>query len=95
MAQKQPWNWATARGRDEKGLQVKCLTADAGHVWMPSYDSLPPAVRQRLAQSRFNICAACLDIAARSLASKRKTPLTLAAYFTVLGEIEREIERGA
>ena len=94
MAQKQLWNWATARGRDEQGKQVKCLTADEGHIWMPSYDRLPPAVRQRLSQSRFNICPACADIAARKLAGERKTKLSLTIYFQTIAAIEREIERG-
>jgi hypothetical protein len=41
-------------------LQVKCLTGDEGHVWIRSFDELPPAVRQRLRESPFNLCAACL-----------------------------------
>ena len=93
MAQEKPWNWATARGRDEKGLQVKCLTADEGHVWMPSYDQLPPAVRQRLSSSRHNICPACLEIAARNLARERKVKLSIGIYFMTIAAIEREIER--
>jgi hypothetical protein len=94
MAPKKPWNWATAKGRDEKGMQVKCLTSSAGHVYMPEFDQLPPAVRQRLAQSRFNICAACTDIAAHKLAGERKTKLTFGIYFATIAMIEREIERG-
>jgi hypothetical protein len=47
---------------DPDARQVKCLTADAGHVWMPDYDELPPVVRRRLANSPFNICAACMVI---------------------------------
>jgi hypothetical protein len=48
--------------RAERGdRQVKCLIASAGHEWMVGYfDRLPSAVRRRLANSRFNICAACL-----------------------------------
>jgi hypothetical protein len=41
--------------------QVKCLTGDDGHVWIGSYDRLPPKVRQRLRNSPFNLCAACLE----------------------------------
>jgi hypothetical protein len=40
--------------------QVYCLTADEGHVWIHTYDTLPVAVRRRLRNSPFNICAACL-----------------------------------
>jgi hypothetical protein len=41
--------------------QVYCLTADAGHVWIHTYDTLPVAVRRRLRNSPFNVCAACLE----------------------------------
>jgi hypothetical protein len=33
---------------------------DEGHVWIHTYDSLPPPVRLRLRNSDFNVCAACL-----------------------------------
>jgi len=49
-------------GSKEQILQVKCLTGDEGHVWIESYDELPPAVRQRLRESPFNLCAACLVV---------------------------------
>ena len=95
MAQKQPWNWATAEGQTVEGRQIKCLIASEGHLWMKGhYDHLPPAVRQRLSQSAHNICAACLDIAAHSLAKERKTKLSLGIYFATIAMIEREIERG-
>jgi hypothetical protein len=42
-------------------LQVKCYTSDEGHVWIADYDKLPPAVRRRLRESSFNLCAACLE----------------------------------
>jgi hypothetical protein len=45
---------------NETEIQVKCFTNDEGHVWIESYDSLPSAVRQRLRNSPFNLCAACL-----------------------------------
>jgi hypothetical protein len=75
-------------GRSLEGRQVKCLTADEGHVWMPSYDRLPPAVRRRLAQSPFNICAACMAIEARRAASKP----TVEVYFAVIEAIERRLQ---
>ena len=41
--------------------QTFCLIASGGHLWMRHYfDSLPLAVRQRLRNSPFNICPACL-----------------------------------
>jgi hypothetical protein len=82
------------RAADPEGRQVKCLTSDAGHIWMPSYDHLPSPVRRRLAESRFNICAACLDIDAHTAASKRgQRKPTVAIYFAVIEAIERELEQ--
>jgi len=42
--------WASGKGlrADPDGKQVRCLTADAGHVWIHAYDKLPPLVRKRL-----------------------------------------------
>jgi hypothetical protein len=74
-------------GRSLEGRQVKCLTADEGHVWMPSYDVLPPAVRRRLAQSPFNICAACMNGEAHRAASKP----TVEVYFAVIEQIEKAL----
>ena len=55
----------TMTGHSEQGGQIKCLTSSEGWEYMPDYDSLPAVVRQRLAKSPFNICAACLDIEVR------------------------------
>lgn len=66
-------NWTPTMeqtGRTLEGRQVKCLTADEGHVWMPAFDRLPAAVRRRLAASRFNICPACMDIEVHAAASR-------------------------
>ncbi len=42
-------------------LQTKCWIASEGHLWMRGhFDALPAPVRQRLRQSPFNLCAACL-----------------------------------
>jgi hypothetical protein len=70
-----------------EGRQVKCLTADAGHVWMHYFDPLPPAVRRRLAESAFNICPACMDIGAHKVAARP----TVATYFAVIAAIERKL----
>lgn len=42
-------------------LQVKCLTSDEGHLWIDSFDHMPAIVRDRLRNSPFNLCAACLE----------------------------------
>jgi hypothetical protein len=72
--------------------QVRCLTADAGHVWIHYYDALPAGVRARLRESPFNVCAACLTIEARKAAAARglRAP-TIAIYLAVLAGIERAL----
>jgi hypothetical protein len=41
--------------------QTKCWIATGGHMWMKGYfDNLPFTVRQRLRNSPFNLCSACL-----------------------------------
>jgi hypothetical protein len=41
--------------------QTRCWIATGGHLWMEGYfDTLPATVRQRLRNSPFNLCAACL-----------------------------------
>ena len=80
------------RSADRDGKQVKCLTADAGHVWIHYYDRLPPPVRHRLADSVFNICPACLWCEAKHIATRQrlKRP-TVAIYLAVLADIERQL----
>jgi hypothetical protein len=80
-------NWTKTRwqlSRDSRlsieARQVICLTADQGAVWLSAYDLLPPAVRQRLAKSAFNICPTCLTI-------ETPTP-TVATYLAVIQAIE-------
>jgi hypothetical protein len=73
---------------DLEGRQVKCLIASEGHFWMKSYfDHLPSAVRRRLANSRFNICPACMDEEAHRI--ERKPSLT--TYLAVIEAIERKL----
>jgi hypothetical protein len=80
--------WATKQ-RGEADRQIKCLTASRGHIWMRDYyDKLPAAVRRRLARSKYNICAACMDIEAHSIAGG--TP-SIADYFDVIDAIEDEL----
>jgi hypothetical protein len=55
---------------------------DAGY-----FDRLPPAVRRRLAESPFNICAACMVIDAHKVAARP----TVATYFNVIAAIEKKL----
>jgi hypothetical protein len=41
------------------------MTFDDGYVWVHSLDDLPPLVRRRLADARFNICPTCIAIETR------------------------------
>jgi hypothetical protein len=73
---------------DLEGRQVKCLIASEGHLWMRGYfDRFPAAVRQRLAESAFNICPACLDGEARRVERKP----SMATYLAVIEAIEQEL----
>jgi hypothetical protein len=83
------WAPTMEQRADLDGRQVKCLTADAGHVWMHYFDPLPPVVRRRLAESCFNICPACMDIEAHKTASRP----TVETYFSVIEEIERKLKQ--
>jgi hypothetical protein len=82
------WSGSIEQRSDPKGRQVKCLTSDEGHVWMPNYDRLPPAVRHRLAESPFNLCAACVDIEAHRVARRRPS---LNTYLAVIRAIEEKL----
>ena len=84
------WTPTMEQRADLDGRQVKCLIASEGHLWMRSYfDRFPSAVRRRLANSPFNICAACMDIEAHRLAARP----TVATYFSVIAAIEQKLAR--
>jgi hypothetical protein len=83
-------DWKPNMKRPVADLEVRCLTNDAGHVWMHYFDPLPPAVRRRLAESRFNICPACMHLEACKLASQRNQP-TVSTYFAVIEAIEQKL----
>jgi hypothetical protein len=87
-------DWGLAnRARDEQGQQVKCLNTNPGWRWMRSYfDRLPAVVRQRLSDSRFNICAACMTIEAMRIASERGVRLSVKIYIETIEAIEKEME---
>lgn len=40
--------------------QDLCLIGDEGHLYMYVFDEMPRPVRERLRQSPFNLCCACL-----------------------------------
>jgi hypothetical protein len=87
--------WKSGKGLriDPDGKQVRCLTADEGHVWMHCHDRLPPLVRRRLAESAFNLCPACMDIEAHHVAAARglRRP-TVRIYLDVIDAIERQLD---
>ena len=80
--------WGSSRMARLDGRQVKCCTYDPGAVWIHTIDNLPPLVRRRLADARFNICPTCVDIDTRS----NGTP-SLKLYFAVIDAIERTLDR--
>jgi hypothetical protein len=83
------------RAKDRAGEQVKCLTADAGHVWIHYYDRLPPPVRHRLAEGVFNICPACVWCEAKRIAGARRLRQpSVAVYLAVIADIERQLNEG-
>ena len=74
--------------------QVKCLIASEGHLWMCDwFDEFPPEVRERLANSRHNICPACMGDEAHMLARQRgeRRP-SMATYFMMIERIERQLD---
>jgi hypothetical protein len=93
VKRKTDWTPTMEQRAGLEGRQVKCLTASEGHLWMRDYhDQFPKAVRQRLAASPFNICAACLDIEVREQAQRgRETNPTAAAYLAAIARIERKL----
>lgn len=40
--------------------QTNCLQQDEGWLHMDHYDDMGPKVRQRMRESPFNLCAACV-----------------------------------
>jgi hypothetical protein len=84
--------WSPAMGSRVGGAdakQVKCLIASAGHEWMCCYfDRLPASVRRRLAESRHNVCAACLT----EEAERQEPRPSVATFIRVLVEIELQLD---
>ena len=80
--------WSSKRMAVLDGRQVRCTTFDEGSVWIHGLDKLPPPVRRRLANSRFNICPTCV-----AMDTRRNGAPTLKLYFAVIEAIERTLER--
>jgi len=76
-------------GHSRQGDQILCLIASDGWQFMPDYDALPAIVRRRLASSRYNLCAACVEIEARTRA---RSP-TVKTFLEVIVAIERQLDR--
>ena len=79
----------------EDVLQVKCFISDEGHVWISSYDKLPATVRQRLRNSPFNLCAACLMAYVLPKVKRRHPNLTREKQLFAAVEImEEQVRKG-
>ena len=88
---KSGWTPTMEQRADLEGRQVKCLIASEGHLWMRGYfDRLPPVVRHRLADSRFNICPACMDEEARRVASRPTASIYCAAIDLIKQKLAQE-----
>ena len=79
--------WGSKRMATLDGRQVRCTTFDEGSVWIHGLDNLPPLIRQRLANSRFNICPTCVAMDV----DRNGTP-SLKLYLAVIDAIERVLD---
>jgi hypothetical protein len=80
-------------GNDEID-QVYCLTADDGRVWIHVFDTLPVAVRRRLRNSPFNLCAACLvTFVLPEVRSNHPKLSREKALFAAIGVMEARVRR--
>jgi hypothetical protein len=84
------WSSTMMHHSSQNAQQVYCTTGDQGSEWISGLDDLPPPVRRRLAESRFNICPTCVDMEARRNTRGRKRP-TISTFFDVIEAIERRL----
>ena len=77
---------------DREVEQTRCRISNEGHLWMVGwFDDLPAAIRQRLRQSPYNLCAACLLTIYLPKVIKRQRGLSRQkALFTAIEVYERE-----
>jgi hypothetical protein len=73
------------RSRSPEGRQIKCLNALDGHTRMVGMEGLSPKVRNRLANSPFNICPVCLGGEVKGESD--------AEYFRCIAIIEQKLRR--
>ena len=87
------WKPEMEQRAEPEGRQIKCLIASRGRLWIRGYfDRLPSVVRQRLAESAFNICPACMDEEVHTAARQRKeTEPSVGTYFRVIEAIEQKL----
>jgi hypothetical protein len=87
------WSPTMMRGSSQNAQQVFCTTGDQGSEWVSGNDDLPPPVRRRLADSRFNICPTCIGVDAELEAERRglRRP-TVAVYYAVIEAVERRLD---
>ncbi len=80
------------RVKSDELEQTRCRISNQGHLWMVGwFDNLPPRVRQRLRQSPFNLCAACLvTIYLPKVLKKRRGLSREQALFIAIEVYERE-----
>lgn len=75
-------------------FQGLCLQNLTGSLWMKGHhDSLPKLVRERLANSPFNICAACVIDEANHRAYRKRASPILQDYLGVIEEFEEQIRQ--
>jgi hypothetical protein len=82
--------------KQDEILQVKCLINDEGHVWIHCYDALPATVRQRLRNSPFNLCAACLEMVVVPKVKRKYPSLSREQQLLIAIKVmEAEVRKGA
>lgn len=72
-------------------FQGMCLQSVEGRDLMNSFDQLPPLARNRLRQSPFNICPACVNDAVNERG--RFHDITPSDYEEVISSFENQIRR--
>lgn len=77
--------------------QTSCLVAEKGWMWMGRFDDMPVSIRQRMRDSRFNLCAACVSEEAWDLIRDDSGEYTvpnpeLRHYLQAIRNVEAQIE---
>lgn len=77
--------------------QTSCLMAEEGWRYMDIMDDWPVPIRERVRNSRFNICAACVnekawDLAREEAGTRWVTNPELRHYLKAIRNVEAEID---